>query len=101
MKLFKYLLAIPVVGFIIAIIGLTLAAPLFLTLFTVKVYEEYVPTAWKAITYPISIIAEVALVVAMIMDREPVIFVVLTVVILFHLAISSMRFRAKQKRDSK
>ena len=101
MKLFKTLLAIPVVCVIFTVMGLTFVAPLFVSLLTEKIYEEYVPSTWKAITYPVCIVAEIALVAAFLMDRTPIIYVVLTLIVWFHCAISSICFRAKQKCSQK
>lgn len=98
MKLFKFILSIPLIGLIFVMVGLAVAAPLFLTLLIHKFYEEYVSSGWKAISYSISIIAELFLLTAFLNDQEPIIYVAISCAMLFYCAVSALVFSAKAKK---
>ena len=82
LKLFKYLMVIPIIGWLIAILLFALACPFVVTGITCGIYREKVSTGLKKFLYVISAIGGISLVVAIAMGAIPFVYLFASLLVL-------------------
>ena len=104
-KFLKSLLLAPFIGLIVLIIGLTLVFPLFVAWFTVQLFKADGTEKWIKNTYILGVIGQIFFVacffVAEISEIYLAVFLIPTLLVCIHCAVSGFSFNAKNRRKRK
>ena len=98
-RFIKGLIMMRGIGFLMALLGITFVAPVFITYFTISLYQDAVSEEMAKTAYTVAVIAEIVMLLGLFAVKNPIVIGLPIVIVLLYCAGIGLACKAKRRKN--